>query len=139
MRRFGSEQTGASPLFFVFRVRRIILRKRLLSSAWSLAWLAPAIAFANEAFANEARSSGADDVPANSARLADAPFRAALLGALKGEPEPGAEAGPPGDEGALQREFTRYAVVVNGHWSGFSWLATSADGKPCAEVTDWLE
>lgn len=139
MRRFGSEQTGASPLFFVFRVRRIILRKRLLSSAWSLAWLAPAFAFANEAFANEARSSGADDVPANSARLADAPFRAALLGALKGEPEPGAEAGPPGDEGALQREFTRYAVVVNGHWSGFSWLATGADGKPCAEVADWLE
>ncbi len=33
----------------------------------------------------------------------------------------------------------KIGVYVNTHWRGYSWLRLRDDGKPCAQIADWLE
>lgn len=115
------------------------MRKRplsSLSSIWNLAWLAPAFAVASEA---TPRIADEDTATAFTHPVDDDRFNLAVRRALTGEQDPHEPAQARIDENAPQRDFMKVAVVVNGHWAGFSWLTLQDNGRPCAEVAAWLE
>ncbi|WP_153076209.1 fimbria/pilus outer membrane usher protein [Paraburkholderia bonniea] len=80
-----------------------------------------------------------DDSSTQANAIPDDVFAQAIRNALSGKPSD-ILTGPREEEGDYRKADAtiKVAVYANGHWSGYSWLTLKEDGRPCAEVSDWL-